>query len=344
MILMSECSSKDCSQRDDSFDVLKGIAILLVIVGHCGTFRFRSFIYSFHMPLFFFIAGFFLKSRPVSQEISLSFKRLIVPYAFTSVCICISVLLYEIVNYSFSDGSYFQKTVIMYLLGSRGRLSEYLGGNVDVLWFLLALFWARCITAFFNQKIHSEIICCLLFVVFGILGTFLYKNVFVPYCLAQGLCAVGFVYAGTLMKKYDILEKETSKNIIPFLFILWLYSWNQGWVNMAACRFDSGYLISLGSSLGIFFVLYTLVKNLYGKKSLIWQFVLFCGRYSLVIYSVHAIEKFTCDWKFISSFFNIPKDYSSVFQIVIRVLIAYLGARLLLKNKFIREKIFRVEN
>lgn len=167
MILMSEFTSRCCSQRNDSFDILKGIAILLVIVGHCETFRFRSFIYSFHMPLFFFIAGFFLKSRPFSQEISLSFKRLIVPYAFTSVCICVSALLYEIVNYSFfSDGSYFQKSVIVYLLGSRGRLSEYLGGNVDVLWFLLALFWARCITAFFIQKIHSEIICCLLFLEF----------------------------------------------------------------------------------------------------------------------------------------------------------------------------------
>jgi fucose 4-O-acetylase-like acetyltransferase len=342
MILMSEFSSNGCSQRDDSFDVLKGIAILLVIVGHCETFRFRPFIYSFHMPLFFFIAGFFLKYRPFSQEISLSFKRLIVPYAFTSVCICVSALLYEIVNYSFSDGSYFQKSVIVYLLGSRGRLSEYLGGNVDVLWFLLALFWARCITAFLIQKIHSEIICCLLFFVFGILGTFLYKNVLVPYCLAQGLCAVGFVYAGTLMKKYEILEKETSKNIIPFLLILWLYSWNRGWVNMAGCRFDSGYLFSLGGSLGIFIVLYTLVKNLYSKKSLIWKFIHFCGRYSLVIYSVHAIEKFACDWKSIFSFFHIPMDYSSAFQIVARVLIAYLGTRLLLKNKFIREKIYQI--
>ena len=343
MILMSEYSSKGCSQRDDSFDVLKGIAILLVIVGHCGTFRFRPFIYSFHMPLFFFIAGFFLKSRPFSQEISLSFKRLIVPYAFTSAGICVSALLYEIVNYSFSDGFYFQKSVIIYLLGSRGRLSEYLGGNVDVLWFLLALFWARCITAFFIQKIHSEIIRCLLFFVFGILGIFLYKDAFIPYCLAQGLCAAGFVYVGTLMKKYEILKKETSKNIILFLSMLWLYSWNRGWVNMAGCRFDSGYLISLGGSLGIFIILYTLVKNLYSKKSLIWKFVLFCGRYSLVIYSVHAIEKFACDWKSISSYFHIPMDYSGIFQIVVRVLIAYFGAQLLLKNKFIREKIFQVD-
>jgi len=340
---MCDVLCKKFEQRDETFDVLKGIAILLVIVGHCETLPFRPLIYSFHMPLFFFVAGYFLKPRPLSQEISLSFKRLIIPYAFTAFCICLYALVYEIIHYSVCDGLYFQRTAIKYLLGIRGRQSEYLGGHVDVLWFLLALFWARCITTAIIQKIRSEIICCLLFLILGVMGIFLYKDVFVPYCLAQALCVASFVYIGTLMKKYGVLKKETIKIFVPILLMLWLYVWNQGWVNMAGCHFDAGYIVSLGGSLGVFIALYVLVKNLYSRKILIWRFILFCGRYSLVIYSVHAIEKFACDWKSISLFFHIPMDYQCVFQIVVRVLVAYFGARLLLKNRFIREKIFQVD-
>ncbi len=47
-------------QRDESADIAKGIGMLFVIGGHCG-FELSNFIsYSFHMPLFYFIAGFFL--------------------------------------------------------------------------------------------------------------------------------------------------------------------------------------------------------------------------------------------------------------------------------------------
>ena len=39
-------------------DQLKGIAFIFVIIGHLGIGKtFKSWIYSFHMPLFFFAAG-----------------------------------------------------------------------------------------------------------------------------------------------------------------------------------------------------------------------------------------------------------------------------------------------
>ena len=43
-------------------DVAKGIAIILMIIGHTvkfGTYS-RNFIFSFHMPLFFILTGFTL--------------------------------------------------------------------------------------------------------------------------------------------------------------------------------------------------------------------------------------------------------------------------------------------
>lgn len=45
--------------RDETIDVLKGIAILLVVLGHIAAApKLTSVIYSFHMPLFIFISGY----------------------------------------------------------------------------------------------------------------------------------------------------------------------------------------------------------------------------------------------------------------------------------------------
>ena len=46
-------------KRNDFIDFLKGIGIILVVIGHVSqNERINDFIYSFHMPLFFFISGF----------------------------------------------------------------------------------------------------------------------------------------------------------------------------------------------------------------------------------------------------------------------------------------------
>lgn len=47
--------------RYSSLDIAKGLGIILVVLGHIipENIWARSIIYSFHMPLFFLISGFF---------------------------------------------------------------------------------------------------------------------------------------------------------------------------------------------------------------------------------------------------------------------------------------------
>lgn len=71
------------SYRDATFDVMKGVAILLVIVGHLhqsadvgDLFVYKAIkrcIFSFHMPLFFILAGYFFKKKTFWED----FKRLV---------------------------------------------------------------------------------------------------------------------------------------------------------------------------------------------------------------------------------------------------------------------------
>lgn len=75
-------------ERLKSLDFLKGVAIFLVFVGHainwCNPDAFNdrlfNYIYSFHMPLFMFISGFF-SFKPVNDwgDIKKKFYQLVVP-------------------------------------------------------------------------------------------------------------------------------------------------------------------------------------------------------------------------------------------------------------------------
>ena len=62
------------AKRLDYIDAAKAIAIILVIIGHSNWLsaipRVGRMIYSFHMPLFFIISGFFWKSL-IPQHYSL---------------------------------------------------------------------------------------------------------------------------------------------------------------------------------------------------------------------------------------------------------------------------------
>lgn len=52
------------TQRVHYIDTLKGVLIILVVLGHCGTAlstNMLSSIYAFHMPLFILISGYLSK-------------------------------------------------------------------------------------------------------------------------------------------------------------------------------------------------------------------------------------------------------------------------------------------
>lgn len=90
------------NQRSSEFDILKGIGILLVIIGHVcyylmkgggGWANWHRIIDSFHMPLFFFVSGYF-SSKGLSRITNIQtgakwvyskILRLILPLCFIPV-------------------------------------------------------------------------------------------------------------------------------------------------------------------------------------------------------------------------------------------------------------------
>lgn len=71
------------NKRIEYIDIAKGIAIIMVLLGHIDLcpIGLKSSIYSFHMPLFFILSGYFMKEGiEIRLLIKKLFKSLMVPY------------------------------------------------------------------------------------------------------------------------------------------------------------------------------------------------------------------------------------------------------------------------
>ncbi|MDI7660639.1 acyltransferase family protein [Cronobacter universalis] len=79
------------NQRIEWVDTLKFIGIFYIYIGHLGAAagKLYPFVFSFHVPLFFFISGLFYKRTldPVNSLLIIkkSFVKIIIPYIFFSI-------------------------------------------------------------------------------------------------------------------------------------------------------------------------------------------------------------------------------------------------------------------
>ena len=89
--------------RLNYIDYMKTIGIYLIVLGHMFPKPGTIFIYSFSVPLFFFISGFlFSRSETFGSFLIKNIKSLIVPYLFINV-ICLFVLLCFNADFSMQD-------------------------------------------------------------------------------------------------------------------------------------------------------------------------------------------------------------------------------------------------
>ncbi len=89
-------------KRIDHIDILRGIGILYMLIGHIGFGpEMDIYLHAFHMPLFFFLSG-YLFSFPddLNLYVQKKVKSLLVPYfSFAFLYLALFVVVEEKINF-----------------------------------------------------------------------------------------------------------------------------------------------------------------------------------------------------------------------------------------------------
>lgn len=307
-------------------DTARGIGIFLVILAHVPVKDFYGFsivrwIYIFHMPLFFFLAGLTHKKAELNVTAKKSFRQLVIPYIVLYVITCIFWILksYFVHPEKFQTAVQVLKIIREDFLGMifvTGLNTRYSVHENPVLWFLICLFWCKIIHSIFYRKnnednIKANICVTAIFLTIAFVIRKLnipsftkilvdddvskVANNFIPLSIGSITLAYPFFYTGTLLKekffKNDTEEKKSSIAIKTFLFFTLttlFYCINKDNININHNRYGCDLLLFLlGGFCGILFM-----KNLSHLLCVINKPVGFFGANSLSVLAFHGITAY----------------------------------------------------
>lgn len=247
-------------KRIPAIDIAKGLGIMLVVAGHMSEKSdFHTFIYAFHMPLFFILSGFVLKDS-MGPVIKIGVKsKLLIEYFLWSA----AYILYDFITKMLISGEYtlisiageIYMTIILY--------------GMKTLWFLPAIIETKCYAILLLRRVKSKrlilMISILLFFAMSAIAPYInlldvdkitYKipryfliSLFRPFSM---LCfmLIGF-YAGKPM--IAILDKWMKKCWISLLPGSLLFFALTAFLSMLSSRVVDVHFIMLGNPFIFFF-------------------------------------------------------------------------------------------
>lgn len=286
--------------RDCSIDILKGFGIILVLVAHSLGGYVHTFAYSFHMPLFFLVTGYFCKPKPVLASLRGDFMRLFVPFFFTAfVMLLVSLALSPFDIEGVKSPSYTFEALIY---GNGSSVNHHkLWGNWSVVgsvWFLPALFWAKTTYNIFLQYNRKYLPWFVLAI--GGLAAIAGQYVLLPYSMLQGVTAVPFLMIGHVAKQVGGMDKVNQKIrsnrwlivIVALCCIGWFMTTFGNCLDMAQFNWGLYYypnLILATAGTYVFYLLSVVISRMKGRIS---SSLSFLGRYSLILVCFPVIETY----------------------------------------------------
>lgn len=212
--------------RDQTLDIIKGIGIILMVVGHSGSPDYvHDIIYTFHMPLFFIASGWFFSERNLEDSkgfVMRKLKNIYLPYIkWCFVFLLLHNVFYSvgIINdaYGASNGSvshwYSIKDVFVHAVDFTFRMNGYDGYLLGAYWFIRSLLWGSLLLCFFSAlinkttKLRQSTCIVSASIVFGIMGGAISLfNIHIPFWPQGGyreMMAAFFIGMGFMLRKME---------------------------------------------------------------------------------------------------------------------------------------------
>ncbi len=297
-------------QRIVTYDLMKGIALILMMFSHLALPNAcieQRIIYSFHMPLFFILAGIFAKDIsqiPSFKQYTIkNAKRLLLPYVVTMLMLCAWGGIQSIFK---EDISFFMFQLLRFFWASCDGLQTQWGLiYAGPMWFLIALFWIREI--FYGLQCISLRIpkygdeCVLgISIIISILSVSIHPHLIsLPFCVMQTLVALAFYAIGWYVYRHPMPWWGYMVCVI-----VWPLAIMYGGIELSAVGMEC-YPLSFIGACGGTYLIYLLCKvwskvlssinSKYIKHHIsnIISPLAWCGMYSMPILCMHEFEMYS---------------------------------------------------
>lgn len=258
-------------------DIAKGLGIIFVILGHI-TYNsdLAKELYTFHMPLFFFLSGYVFEVEKYDNNINFithKVKTLLLPY----FSLCIITIVY--LNYMYP-----------------GNFTKYLQiliqTNVTTtLWFLPCLFFSELVFFYLIKILRNDLYrigkIVLLLTILGLLY-YRFIDVSLLFKLDTCLIAIFFIFLGYLLKKIKFMSSNKYRYKKFFIICICIniltgfipYKMFNLGLNMNRHYYGIEPLCFLAAISGIFIVIIV-------SSKIYSNIIQYIGKNSLIFFSLH---------------------------------------------------------
>ncbi len=254
-------------------DMLKGVAILAVMIGHVVPYTYiGEFVYSFSIPLFIFVSGYLFKRYNSFKEfLTHKFKSLLIPYLMFGLPFPIVIAFY---NVAYADGSYSPFSAADYFYALLQELYNYIIQiRYQVIWYLAMIFLVNVVMYFILLIKHRWVQIAILLILLTT-GAIYYHFGGKPliWNIDTVLMALPFFYVGHLLSdngKCAVRITEMKKSRAALLFVVFL-------IGNIVFNLLTHYIS--GESLDMYFCQYGVLPLTYISA--------FCGIFAFMILSI----------------------------------------------------------
>lgn len=214
-------------QRIEWIDYAKGIAILLVIVGHCSIPGIiRASIFSFHMPLFFLLSMITFRASETSEQFvhktERAFLHLIVPMIWVTVATSLIFLCYHpsILGTVHSIRHFVQDRILVFCFASGVKVSvgDTTVSALGIPWFFAVLFVGRTFFDYLHYRL-SKTALTLVVALLSICGVLVAKFQWLPFSLDIAMSILPLFLVAKPIGRF--VKESRPMMSLTVAFILW---------------------------------------------------------------------------------------------------------------------------